>query len=90
MPRPGYPRRASTIRPNAGGVKPKSVDRAISRMHRLGLVDTVTRGQGQSRARYVLTSEVAPPTGGPTRSPETSSSSPETSSRSSDGRTVLS
>ena len=75
------------------GAKPKSVDRSIARLHALGLVDTVTRGRGQSRARYVLTGELAkvgPPTGGPTSSPETSSSSPETSSRSSDGRTVLS
>jgi hypothetical protein len=72
------------------GVIPKSVDRAISRLHKLGLVDTVTRGQGQNRARYILTGEVAPPTGGPTSTPETSSSTPETSSSTPHGGSVLS
>ena len=48
------------------GVHPESAGRSISRLHRFGLVDTVTRGRGQSRARYSLTGEVAQPVGGAT------------------------
>jgi Helix-turn-helix domain len=76
------------------GVDDRSVRRSIARLHRLGLVDTVTRGQGQRRARYSLIGELAgptgPPTGGEVAGPKRQVAGPTGPSSRTDGSSVLS
>jgi DNA-binding IclR family transcriptional regulator len=66
------------------GIHPESAGRSVARLHRLGLLDTVSRGYGQHRARYMLAGElakfgkVAQPTGGLLAQPKTRLAQPKT------------
>ena len=78
------------------GIHPESAGRSVARLHRLGLLETVSRGYGQHRARYVLAGElaklgkVAQPTGLATSPTENPSSPTENPSSPTDGLGVLS